>query len=301
MAESEIPPENLSSLIEQVLKAKDPASVGLKRILRRKEEQRDDHPLRNVTLEEFAVPGQTSRKLTEDERHILDLEKKVADLQVQLKQQKSAAVAAMQDAYAKGKREGAETGRAEGVRTTTGEYEKRIDELQERIGDVLSHFETAKREAVLNAEHLLLRLCLAVCGKIIDREVATDPELILTIIKRSLSYIGHREKMTLRVAPDDLEMAAQRKDFWITVGERLEDIAIIADERIDRGGCIIDSNSGLVDARLGVQFSEIAELIEKTWQDVMSVTVASGTVSSFDTLKSPDAAEDDPSDLQQSE
>lgn len=300
MAVSEIPPENLSSLIEQVLKAKDPATVGLKRILRRKEEQRDDHPLRNVTLEEFSVPGQTSRKLTEDERHILDLEKKVADLQVQLKQQKTAAVSAMQEAYAKGKREGVETGHAEGVETTTVEYEKRIDELQEGMGDVLVQFETAKREAVLNAEHLLLRLCFAVTGKIINREVSADPELILTIIKRSLAYIGHREKMTLRVAPDDLEMASQRKDFWITVGERLEDLAIVADERIGRGGCIIESNSGLVDARLGVQFSELSELVEKTWQDVMSATVVSGTVV-LPLPTSSDASEADPADPQQSE
>ncbi len=301
MAVSEIPPENLSSLIEQVLKAKDPASVGLKRILRRKEEQRDDHPLRNVTLEEFSVPGQTSRKLTEDERHILDLEKKVADLQVQLKQQKTAAASAMQEAYAKGKREGAETGRAEGVATTTGEYEKRIDELQTRMGDVLAQFETAKQEAVLNAEHLLLKLCLAVTGKIIDREVAADPELILTVIKRSLAYIGHREKMTLRVAPDDLEMASQRKDFWITVGERLEDLSIVADERIGRGGCIIESNSGLVDARLGVQFSELSELVEKTWQDVMSATVVPGTVAPPVIPTSSVDSELDPADPQQSE
>jgi len=54
------------------------------------------------------------------------------------------------------------------------------------------------------------------------------------------------------------------------VGERLSDITIEADTTITKGGCIIDSNAGVVDATLGVQFSEMNELIEKIWNDVSS-------------------------------
>lgn len=275
MTTAEIPPENVSNLIEQVLKAKDPATVGLKRILRRKEDERNDHPLRSATLEEFSATGQRSKKLTEDELHILELEKKVADLQIAAKQQKVAATSAIQNAYAQGKKEGIAAGSAEGIATTTVAYEKRIDELQRRIGDVLSSFERAKQSAVQNAEHVVLRLCLAMAGKILDREVAADRTIILNVIKRALTYIGHREKMVIRVAPDDLETASQRKDFWVPVGERLEDIAIESDDRIERGGCIVESNSGLVDARLGVQFNELADIIEKTWQDITSTNTGS--------------------------
>ena len=270
MTVSEFPPENVSRLIEQVLKAKDPATVGLKRILRRKKEERSDHPLKSATLEEFSVPGKTSGKLTEDERQILELEKEVADLQVALRQQKAAAAAAVQQAYAKGKKEGTDQGKTEGVAATTAKYEKRIDELQTHLSEVLHSFEAAKRSAVFNAEHLLLQLSLAMVNKIIGREVAADPSIILNAIKRALSYIGHREKMVIRVAPGDLETVSQRKDFWIPVGERLEDITIEADERLHRGGCIIESNSGLVDARLGVQFSELAGILDKAWQDSVS-------------------------------
>lgn len=276
-AEEELPPENVSTLIDHVLKAKDPATVGLKRILKKKEEERDDFPLRGMTLEEFSVPGKPSGKLSADEQQVLELEKKVADLQVELKRQKEKAALAVQAAYAKGKKEGSEEGAARGISETTGTYEKRIDELQQRIGDVLEGIESSKRNVFSNAEHMLLKLCCAMVKRIIGREVSLHQDIVLDILRRALEFIGHREKIIVRVARNDLELVAQRKNFWFPVGERLEDVTIEADERIEPGGCIIESNSGVVDARLGVQYDELTDLIEKVWADVASAAADTST------------------------
>ena len=274
MSQTDLSPENVSTLIDQVLKAKDPATVGLKRILRKKEEQRKDFPLRGAELEEFSMPGKESKKLNEEERRVLELEKKVADLQIQLKQRHKAAAEAVQAAYAKGRSEGFSQGHAEGVAATTADYEKKIDALQQRIGDMLEKLETSKRSVFSNAEHMLLKLCCAMVKKVIDHEVSVHHDIVLTVLKRALTYIGHHEKMVVRIAPDDLELVAQRKDFWFPVAERLKDIAIEADARIERGGCIVESNAGMVDARLGVQFEELAGLIEKTWNEVTSAAAS---------------------------
>jgi flagellar biosynthesis/type III secretory pathway protein FliH len=109
-----------------------------------------------------------------------------------------------------------------------------------------------------------------VAKKIIDHEVTVQKNIVLTVLKRALNYIGHREKMVVRVASDDLERVTNRKDFWFPVADRLTDVSIETDERIAPGGCIVESNSGLADARLGVQFEELTELIEKTWNEVTS-------------------------------
>jgi hypothetical protein len=47
------PSENTASLIDKLLKAKDPATVGLKRIIRKKIEDINDFPLKKVQFEEF--------------------------------------------------------------------------------------------------------------------------------------------------------------------------------------------------------------------------------------------------------
>lgn len=274
MNQSEMSPEKVSELIGQVLEAKDPATVGLKRILRKKEKESDDFPLRGALLEEFKVAGKETVKFTDDERHVLELEKNVADLKLALKRQKTVAAEALQTAYAEGKKVGFEAGQAEGIASTTAEYEKKINALAQRVGGVISAIESSKRKVFGDAEHLLLRLCCAIAGKVIGREVALDKDIILLTIRRALSYIGHRERVVLRVAPKDMDQVSGRKDFWAPVAERLNDILIEPDERIEPGGCIIESNSGLVDARLGVQFEEVAGIVEKIWVEVTSAPAA---------------------------
>lgn len=273
-------PESIASFIDQMLNAKDPAAVGLKKILRKQTDAKNDFPLRSIELEEFDTAGRGTKKLSSDDRYILELEKKVADLQVELQQQKEKTVSAIQSAYTKGKTEGRETGRADGLKTASETFQKKVDQMQQRFESMLLVLETSKRSIFHHTEHLLIKLCLIMVKKILRREVTADREIVLSVVKQALSYIGHHEKMVIRVAPDDLEIVSGRKDFWLPIAERLKEIAIEPDERIERGGCIIESNSGIVDARLGVQISELEALVENTWATVAS-SIGAGTATAL--------------------
>jgi flagellar assembly protein FliH len=267
-------PENVSSFIDQMLRTKDPAAVGLKRILRKKEDEKNDYPLRTAALEDFNVAENGTKKLSVEERHILELEKKTADLQIAFRRQNEKAAAAIQAAYTKGKTEGRESGRNDGLKTATESYQKKVDLLQQRIEAVLLDLESSKKLMFHNTEHILMQLCMEMVKKIIRREISEHHDIVLSVLKHALSYIGHHEKMIIRVAPGDIEMITGRKDFWAPVGERLKDITIETDERISPGGCILESNAGMVDATLGVQISELGELVETTWAEIHSAIVA---------------------------
>jgi len=266
---SSLSPENISSLIEHILKEKDPATVGLRKIIRRRAEEASDFPLHQARTEEFDVPGK-KRNLTEDEQRVLELEKQVAELRNQLKNTQESARNAVQTAYVKGKKEGFEDGLRQGKTEASEEFEKSVNELQDKINSYLKTFEESRRAIFSNSEHVMIKFCCELAKKIIVSEVSTRNDIILSVLKRALTYIGDREKLVVRVAPDDMEKVSGRKDFWIPVSDRLKDITIESDERIERGGCIIESNSGMVDARLGVQFSELSDLVEKVWESVNS-------------------------------
>lgn len=270
MSNSPLSPENVSSLIDHVLKSKDPAAVGLRKILKKKEDEAKEFSYHAPLLKEFDVPGRSSHVLNDEERMVLELEKKVNALELKLKKQDDDAKVAIANAHAKGHDEGLTEGIEKGKNETTALYESKITDLQKKIALFLNNFETSKRAIFSNADHLILRLSLEMVKKILSKEIEVNKEIILNIIKNALSYIGDKEKIVIRIAPDDFETVSMRKDFWVPVTDRLKDIQIEADERIEKGGCIVESNSGVVDARLGVQFDELALIVETMWQNASS-------------------------------
>lgn len=267
MSTSPLTPDNMSSLIDLVNKSKDPASVGLRKILKKKEEQSKDYNLHAPLLKEFDVPGSPSKKkITEEESIIISLEKKVQELQEKLDQQCKYTIEKEKSAYNKGHEEGIAEGVIKGKSEVTGVYEEKIDSIQKMTGEFLANLEKEKKQIYANAEHLLLKLSFEIVKKITSCEVRQNAEIILSVIRKAISYIGDREHLVIRVSPSDFEKVSERKDYWAPVADRLQEIIIEKDDRIEQGGCIVESNSGIVDGRLGVQIEELNILIEKVWE-----------------------------------
>jgi flagellar assembly protein FliH len=265
-------PDDVSKLINKILTAKDPATVGLRKIIRKKNDEQDNFPLRSESLQEFTDLKVKKGILSDDERRILELEKSISDLNLQIKKQQESANLAIQNAFSKGKSEGLIKGIEQGKTESAGIYEKKIDETQKYVSECLKKLEDSRHSLYKSSEHILLRLCIAVVKKVVASEVVTRPDLILSVVKKALTFIGDKERLIIRVSPNDSEIITGRKDFWISVTERLKDVTVEPDSRIQRGECIIESNTGTVDARFGVQFEELSGLIEKLWEDANSLT-----------------------------
>lgn len=259
--------ENTASLIDKLLKVKDPATVGLKRIIRKKIEDMNDFPLKKAQFEEFDSPERKNKVLSEEEKRIIELEKQIIQFEIRLKKEKENAKKAVDDAFKLGKTEGFKLGEEKGKAEAASVYKKNIGEIQQDVATFLKSIEGSKREIFSHSEHIILKLCLEISRKIIASEISTNQDIILNVARKALSYIAEREKLVIRVAPDDLKILNDKRDFWEPVTEKLKDVIIEPDERVSKGGCIIESNSGTVDARLGIQMDEIAELVEKMWTD----------------------------------
>jgi flagellar assembly protein FliH len=85
-------------------------------------------------------------------------------------------------------------------------------------------------------------------------------------LKKALGNITERENLVVRVAPADYAAVAEKAEFWAPLGERLKGITIEPDERIGKGGCIIESPGGIIDATPEVQMSELEAIVEKAWE-----------------------------------
>lgn len=110
-----------------------------------------------------------------------------------------------------------------------------------------------RRDAVLvEAEHDLLRLSIKLAEKIIGREIELDNATVVEIISTALRTARQNELLTVRINPSDLPLIQAQRERLDPAG-RARFLDIVADPRVHRGGCIIESESGTVDAQLDTQ------------------------------------------------
>jgi flagellar assembly protein FliH len=166
---------------------------------------------------------------------------------------------AEQQAYCRGfgdgERKGYELGEQAGLESAMQKLESLLTgghKLLGELGDL-------HRQACRDVEADLVQLALAVARKIVDREVSLGPETVARIIRQALNRVEHAGRITIKLNPADLELLADIKPQLLSGLPEADRAAFEADEGIARGGCLIATDGGEVDARIERQFQVVEE------------------------------------------
>lgn len=110
-----------------------------------------------------------------------------------------------------------------------------------------------RRDAALaEAERDLLRLAVKLAEKIIGREIERDSATLSDIVATALGNARQQEMLVVRVNSSDLPILQAHRDRLDPAG-RARFLDLVADPRIASGGCVIESESGTIDAQLNTQ------------------------------------------------
>ena len=154
-----------------------------------------------------------------------------------------------------------EKGLSDGVRK--GRELQRNETLQtlQAMASIVKETSTLKKSILENAEQQIVQLSLAIAEKVIHLEVTTNREVIRGVLKEAIKNIGDRENMKIRVHPQDFHFMLEIKSDFLQGFDGIKNIVFEEDESIQRGGAIIETLCGEVDARLDQQYNEIKTLI----------------------------------------
>ncbi|MBP3847315.1 flagellar assembly protein FliH [bacterium] len=130
----------------------------------------------------------------------------------------------------------------------------------------LDVFYGSKQEIYDIVANDILQISLDVAKKIIKKETAENPEIILENIKEMLSGLSKEEtKLILKVNPTQAEMLKQQvPDFVSTAGLEAK-VVVIPDESIMEGGCILTTTNGVIDATIESQIEVISEALKELY------------------------------------
>ena len=148
-----------------------------------------------------------------------------------------------------------EQGYAAGQTAALAAIEERLEETKAAYQDSIVRLVRMREELLGQCEQEIVRLVLEVAKKVVQREVSIDREVVLALIKVALSRVSSNTPVTVRVHRDDYQFLETRRHEFLS-GENGV-VNLVQDRSISRGGCLIETEFGQVDARLEQQFKEI--------------------------------------------
>lgn len=160
---------------------------------------------------------------------------------------------ARQSGHDEGYQTGLNQGRAEG----RAQAEKVLQQLDQAIKDAVQQRETLLSEA----KEKILDLVIQISRKVTFDAITVDPETTLAMISGVIDTLIDRSKLKIKVNPDHLPIVEQNIERFMVGSATIKEISVEPDPRVCYGGCLIETPTGDIDARLESQFEVIEETI----------------------------------------
>jgi flagellar assembly protein FliH len=85
--------------------------------------------------------------------------------------------------------------------------------------------------------------------------------VVINNVVQALRKLKSRGEVVIRVNLADLELTSAHIGDFMKMVENVKSITVLEDSSVDRGGCILETDFGQIDARISSQLSEIEERI----------------------------------------
>ena len=153
-----------------------------------------------------------------------------------------------------------EAAKHEGYNEGLAKAQADIDELKSKFDD----FYTYKDEVYDKVSGCIMDIAIEIAKKIINKEVETDREVTLSIIKGAVEEVNQTEnKIVLKVMPKDVEIVRDKVPEIFSGNFYEAKISVIPDASIKEGGVIIETSNGLIDASIETQLAIMEKALMK--------------------------------------
>lgn len=162
----------------------------------------------------------------------------------------------LEDYYKLGFNDGQEKTRRELEQDFTSKLFRKYEEVY----NILTQYDEHLIEMEKGFEYLVIETAYELARKIVGREVERE-NIINENVRQAINKIVGANNVKLKLNPKDLEELTEASKNLIH-SSSFTKIKIEPDERIERGGCFIETEIGNVDARITTQLNELRKKLE---------------------------------------
>ena len=130
------------------------------------------------------------------------------------------------------------------------------------------HFvEFEKKLEALHKEmqQAIIPIALKAAKKIVGREIELSENAIVDIVASNLKTVSQHKKITVFVNKKDLDVLEKNKQRLRDLFEHLESLSIRSREDIAPGGCVIETEIGIINAQMDHRW----QVLEKAFESLL--------------------------------
>jgi flagellar biosynthesis/type III secretory pathway protein FliH len=154
-------------------------------------------------------------------------------------------------------RSGFEDGKTEGLREGQAQSVSEIDRFRGIVEQVRTHWDELFKGSELELAELSLALARNIVGELAVLETAT----VLEAVRDCFENLQDKSAVSIRVHPDDLETVERERTGWTAALDEGATLKIEEDPNIERGGCVVDTSMGAINAQIEDRFERLRTVV----------------------------------------
>jgi flagellar assembly protein FliH len=150
--------------------------------------------------------------------------------------------------------------RAHGYAEGTAAADAEMREMMATMRNLVEMARVERHQLIEAAEPELVRLAVGIAERVLHQQIALDRGVVVEMAKVAIARLVDRESVTVRVNPSDLERMREHRDAFLAAGD-IKTFRVIEDQRVDRGGVVVETSGGSIDARISTQVNEAKRVL----------------------------------------
>jgi len=136
-----------------------------------------------------------------------------------------------------------------------------VEEGRARAAAALARVADVRERRMAELEEELAAVALEVARRILAEAIAARPETVAALARRALEPVRARREVALRVHPEDAPGVRAELPHLAALLVRAPGICLREDAAVGRGGVVVETEAGRVDARVEAQLALLEQAL----------------------------------------
>jgi flagellar assembly protein FliH len=154
-------------------------------------------------------------------------------------------------------------GYAEGMVAGRADLRQLGEPAVQALSEAADRVREFEAEAAESVEHQAVVLAIEIAEKVVAGALEVQPERVLDVVRGSLRAIVERERLVIQVNPEDLDIVREGLHELTGALGGIEHVEVQEERRVQRGGAVVRTVVGEVDANIRTKLDRAREAVLK--------------------------------------